>query len=747
MALDIPALLDQLTLEEKAALTSGVDFWHTVPVERLGIPSIMLADGPHGLRKQAEKADHVGIGGSNPATCFVPAVGLGSTWNIELAREMGAALGREGRKESLGVILGPGINIKRSPLCGRNFEYFSEDPHVAGEMGAAVVEGIQSQGVGTSVKHFAANSQETDRLRVSSEVDERTLREIYLPAFERVMRAKPWTVMCSYNKINGVWASQNPWLLTELLRDEWGYEGLVVSDWGAVVDRVAGLPAGLDLEMPGHQERTPAQILEAVRGGAISEAELNTAVRRILELIDKAVPGVDEPLEVDYDAHHEVARRVALEASVLLSNDGVLPLAEGASVAVVGELARTPRYQGAGSSQVIPTQISDALTALTARIPGLTFAPGYDPALDDAASPDLVDEAVRVARDADVTVVFIGLPQRYESEGFDRTHMDLPANQTELLHAVTAAAKKTVVVLSNGSAVLVPWRDSVNALVEGWLGGQAGGEAMAALLTGEVSFSGKLTETLPLRLEDNPSYGSYPGELGTVRYGEGVFVGYRGYDDRHLDVAYPFGHGLTYSRFEYTDVRAEVLAESVTASTEEAVRVSVTVTNVGDVDAAEIVQVYVGDPKARVKRPVRELKAFAKVALAAGKSRELSFVLSGRDLAYWHPMLHQWAVEAGEFVIEVGASSRDIRGAQTIEVRDGDDVAPVLDRQSTYEEWVDDEVGRRLLTEAMDAAGKTMMDVEVIGNFPMARLAAFEDMLLTDPELDALVERYLAERG
>ncbi|GMA19470.1 glycoside hydrolase family 3 C-terminal domain-containing protein [Arsenicicoccus piscis] len=753
--LDTPDLLAQLSLEEKAALTSGLDFWHTVPVDRLGIPSVMVADGPHGLRKQGSQADHVGIGGSNPATCFPPAVGLASSWNRALVRRVGEALGHEGRAEELAVILGPGINIKRSPLCGRNFEYLSEDPLVAGELAVAMVGGIQSQGVGTSVKHYAVNNQETDRLRVNAVVDERTLREIYLPAFERtVKQAKPWTVMASYNKVNGEWVSQDPWLLTEVLRDEWGYEGMTVSDWGAVVDRVKGLAAGLDLEMPGHQDKTPAEVVAAVREGRLDEADLDRAVGRVLDLISRAMTEQAEPAApVDHDTQHAIAKAAALESIVLLRNESrgsttssarpLLPLDPAASerLLVVGELARTPRYQGAGSSQVNPTQVSDALSALQRTVGDrLTFAAGYDVALDEATDHALLDEAVAAAADADVLVVFAGLPSRYESEGYDRTHLDLPPNQRALIDAMADLDKPTVVVLSNGSAVtLAGWHDRVDAVVEGWLLGQAGGEALADVLLGVVNPSGKLTETLPLALEDNPSFGNFPGALGEVRYGEGVFVGYRGYDTRHQAVAYPFGHGLSYTRYDYTNLDVRVIDPDATAETEEAVLVAVTVTNVGDVDGSEIVQLYVGDPQSAVARPVHELRGFSKESLEVGHSHRVRFTLSGRDLSYWHPAERRWFLEPGAFVIEVGASARDIRGTATIEITGGDRATTHLTSASTYEEWHDDPVGGPLLAEHFERHGKTMVEPEVIGNFPLDRLAAFEGMSLSTEQLADLV--------
>src|SRR5215207_4266142 len=639
--LNVASLLGELTLEEKASLCLGSDFWHTAPIRHLGIPAIAVSDGPHGLRKQPDEGDHVGISGSLPATCFPTASAVGSSFDPELARRVGEALGVEARAQGVAVVLGPGINIKRSPLCGRNFEYFSEDPLVSGVLGAAFVEGLQSQGVGASVKHYAANNQETDRLRVSADVDERTLREIYLPGFERVVtQARPWTVMCAYNKVNGVYASENRWLLTELLRDEWGFEGLVVSDWGAVHDRVAALASGLDLEMPPNLGVSDAAIVAAVGSGELDEAVLDRAVARVLQLVDRALSGaVDIGEEAtaqpgfDADGHHALARAVAAECAVLLKNDGdLLPLqpSAGDTVAVIGESARTPRYQGAGSSQVNPTRVDNALDELRAAVPDgvrVVFAPGFGIGTTTAAADELAAEAVALAGRASSVVVFLGLPDADESEGFDRTHLDLPANQTALVARLAVANPNLVVVLANGSAVrLSDWEQYVPAVLECWLSGQAAGGAAADLLIGAANPSGRLAETLPLRLEDNPSYLNFPGEHGDVRYGEGVFVGYRGYDALGLPVSLPFGHGLSYTDFEYADLIAPLTG----ISEDDTLTVAVTcmVTNTGKRPRKEVVQLYVNDPESSVSRPPRELKGFAKTAtLAPGEGQTVTFRL------------------------------------------------------------------------------------------------------------------------
>jgi beta-glucosidase len=753
------SLLAELTLEEKASLCLGSDFWHTAPVDRLGIPAIMVTDGPHGLRKQPDEADHVGISGSVPATCFPTACALGSSWDPQLARRVGAALGREARAQGVAVVLGPGINIKRSPLCGRNFEYLSEDPLISGVLGAAMIEGVQSQGVGTSLKHYAANNQETDRLRVSAEVDERTLRELYLAGFERaVTQARPWTVMCAYNKINGVYASQHAWLLTTILRGEWGFDGLVVSDWGAVHDRVAALVAGLDLEMPPNLGVSDAAIITAVRTGQLDEHVLDTAVARVLRLIDRATASPEPPPEVDPDAHHALARAAATECAVLLKNqDHLLPLrpAAGDTIAVIGEFARTPRYQGAGSSQVNPTRVDVALDELRAGVPDgveVAFAAGYSIDTTDH-DEELAAEAVALAGRAEVVVAFLGLPAADESEGFDRSHMNLPANQTALLSRLADANPNLAVVLANGSVVrLADWEQHAKAVLECWLSGQAAGGAAADLLCGAANPSGRLAETLPLRLEDTPSYLNFPGEAGHVRYGEGIFVGYRGYDALDRQVSYPFGHGLSYTSFEYAD-----LTTNLTGHPEDndlVVKVSCRVTNTGDRRGKEVVQLYVRDPEASVARPVRELKAFAKVDLDPGETTMVDFALTARDLSYWSTSLNDWVLEGGEFELAVGASSRDLRLTTTVDI-----AAPALpvrlDGMATLEEWLADPSGSALLHKAVgtdeDGRPKGILGNEellpVIGNFPISSLAALPGLGFTHDLVHSLVEQVSARDG
>ncbi len=737
-----------LTLEEKASLTSGLDFWHTKPVERAGIPSIMVTDGPHGLRKQAEGGDHLGIGSSVPATCFPPAVALGSSWDVELAQRVGEALGTEAAIEDVGVLLGPGINIKRSPLCGRNFEYFSEDPVVSGSLGAAWVRGVQSQGVGTSLKHFAANNQETDRMRASSDIDPRPLREIYLRGFQRVVEdAQPWTVMCSYNRINGVFASEDPWLLTTVLRDEWGFEGLVVSDWGAVNDRVAGLVAGLDLEMPSSGGRTDAQLVAAVKDGSLDEPALDVAARRVAELVRKVVAGagrVGGPLDVD--AHHALAREAAGRSIVLLKNEGgLLPLRKDAKLAVIGAFAESPRYQGAGSSLINPTRLDVALDEIRALATGdVSYAPGFGLAADAGAeeTTHLRDEAVALASDADAVVLFLGLPARLESEGYDRDDIDLPAEQLALVDAVLAVNPTVVVVLSNGGVVALPFADRVPAILEGWLLGQAGGGATADVLFGEVNPSAKLTETIPLRLSDTPAYLGFPGEFGHVRYGEGLFVGYRWYDARGLDVAFPFGHGLSYTTFAYGEAAASVGASGD-------LEVRLTVTNTGERAGREVVQVYTSLPGSAVQRPVRELKAFASVALEPGESREVVLSVRRADLAYWDVRIDRWLVEGGAYRVDVAASSRDIRSSATVEVA-GDEVRLPLSRESSIAEVLAHPVAGPVVQGALGQLMGGVSGLEgvlpegvsidkMLGSFPIGRASMMGGDAVSPEMIDGLI--------
>ena len=746
-SLDAARAVAELTLEEKASLLDGSDRWHTEPVDRLGIPAIMLADGPHGLRKQTPEAARTDTRGSYPATCFPPAVALSSSWDADLVHRVGTALADEARAAEVAVLLGPGVNMKRSPLCGRNFEYFSEDPYLTGELAASFVEGVQSRGVGTSLKHFAANNQETDRRYVSAEVDERTLREIYLAAFERVVtRARPWTVMCSYNRINGVYSAENRWLLTEVLREEWGFDGLVMSDWDAVNLREAGVRAGLDLEMPTSSGVGRRRVLDAVAAGTLTEADVDLATSRVLGLVDRCLPALAPGQTVDHDAHHRLAREAATRSAVLLKNDGgLLPLAAtGGTVAVVGEFAQTPRYQGAGSSLVVPTHVDDALSALHDAFAGwrdVTFAPGFR---IESETPDagLVAEAVEHARAADVVVVFLGLPPSYESEGYDREHMHLPAAQLTLLDALAEANPDVVVVLSNGSAVLVdPWQDRARALVEGWLLGQAGGGALADLLTGAADPSGRLSETLPLRYHDTPSFGAFPGEHGTVRYGEGLLIGYRWYDTRRLDVAYPFGHGLSYTTFAYTHLTTTVHD----AGADTVVSVSLDVTNTGGRAGRDVVQVYVHDPESTVMRPDQELKGFAPVLLEPGETRTVTLALDARAFSWWHVGLGRWVLEGGAFELRVGRSSRDILLSAVVELT-GERIDEPLSPDVPLSIWLDHPVAGPRLRERMTAGGHyDDHRIRRMRENPVARVARMPGFPVAEEDLGGFARELTAD--
>lgn len=614
----------------------------------------MLTDGPHGLRKQAGAADHVGLNDSLPATCFPTASALAATWNRDLVGEVGQALGEECLQEKVSVLLGPGANIKRSPLCGRNFEYFSEDPYLTGEMAKSFINGVQSQGVGTSLKHFAVNNQETRRMTTDSIVDERALREIYLAGFETAVKeAQPWTVMCAYNRINGTYASDHRTLMRDILKGEWGHQGLVVTDWGAMNECVAALQAGVELEMPGTNSGNDGKIIAAVRSGELDEAVLDRAVERILDLIGKAEPALARDFAYDPSAHHLLARRAAGEGAVLLKNQGgLIPLPANAKIALLGGFAQAPRYQGAGSSLINPSQIENLIEELGQLVgeANLAYAPGYTE--KGAVDETLIQQALAAARQADVVVICAGLTDLDEVEGLDRKHLRLPAGHNALIERVSAEHKRVVVALSNGSPVEMPWAARVPAILEGYLGGQAGAGAMADILTGRVNPSGKLAETFPLKLEDTPAQ-PYPGGPVTVEYRESIYVGYRYYDSAQMEVLFPFGHGLSYTTFAYRDLDLRLSDSAVTATFR--------VKNTGAVSGKETVQLYVHDVHASVFRPDQELKGFAKLQLAPGEEQEICLTLGPRAFAFYDVGSREWAVEAGDFEIRIGASSRDIR--------------------------------------------------------------------------------------
>ena len=655
-------ILKQMTLEEKAAFCSGHDFWHTKSIDRLGVPAVMMCDGPHGLRKQEGEGDHLGINKSIETVCYPTAAALASSFDRDVMKQLGEALGQECQAENVAMLLGPGLNIKRSPLCGRNFEYFSEDPCLAGEMGAAYVQALQSKGIAACAKHFACNNQETLRMSGSSNLDERTLREIYLPAFETVVKkGKTRSLMCAYNAINGTFCSENKMLLTDILRDEWHSGAFVVTDWGAIKDQAKGVAAGLDLEMPGGPNATGEEIVEAVKAGTLAESDLDKAVLRLLNFVNDCIKQRKPDAKIDREACRKLARKLAGECAVLMKNEGnLLPLKEKRAVAFIGEFADKPRYQGAGSSHI---NVPHAVSALETAGNAVLYARGYD-AHSDATDEAMLKEAIEAAKKAEVAVIFAGLPDAFETEGADRDHMRLPDNQNELIKAISQANPHTVVVLHGGSPVEMPWLQDVPALLCVYLGGEQVGAATVDLLYGKVNPSGHLAETWPIRLQDNPSYLNFPGEEGVVTYAEGIFVGYRYYDKKEMPVNFCFGHGLSYTQFEYANLKLD--KDSLTD--QDTLTVSVDVKNIGSVAGKVAVQLYVRDVESAVRRPVRELRAFEKIALQPGEIKTVTFTLDKRAFAYWEPKCHDFFVESGEYVIEIGESSRDIRITQPVQV-------------------------------------------------------------------------------
>ena len=699
--LDVKKLVNELTLEEKASLCSGADFWHTEAIDRLNIPAAMVSDGPHGIRKQENLADHMGVAESIKAIGFPTASAMACSFDRDLLHKVGDALGEECVAEDLAVLLGPGINMKRSPICGRNFEYYSEDPVVAGELGAAIVNGVQEHGVGTSLKHFAANNQEWRRMSISAEIDERTLREIYLAAFETVVKkAQPSTIMCSYNRINGVYSCENDWLLNKVLRDEWGFEGLVMTDWGAMDERVPSLKAGLDLEMPDCHGETDKLIVKAVQSGELEESVLDTAVERILTMVDKyltarkdidpasMVHPLPSSVERGYDvaAHHALARTTAEQSAVLLKNEDILPLQKDKKIAFIGEFAKVPRIQGGGSSHINNTSVESALDAAGDSV---SYAQGFH--IDEETTDEtLLQEAITLAKGSDVAVIFAGLPDSFESEGFDRTHLNMPANQNELIARISEVQPNVVVVLHSGSPIAMPWLDKVAGVLQMYLAGQASGGAAVNLLFGDATPCGKLAETFPLHLEDNPSYLNFPGNREKVCYQEGVFIGYRYYDKKKMDVLFPFGYGLSYTDFTYSNMKVTVNGKNaadvdVIKETGEIV-VSADITNTGNCDGAEIVQLYIKNPVVYEIRPEKELRDFAKVFLKAGETKTVTFTLNARAFSYYETRIHDWYAESGDYEILLASSSRDIRLQDTVSITGSKKIPFVADHITTCED-------------------------------------------------------------
>jgi beta-glucosidase len=747
----VEKLLLQLTLEEKASLCSGRDDWSTQPIERLDIPWIWVADGPHGLRR-APKTNMPGYGDQLPATCFPTASALAATWDTDLIYKVGQALGQECQALDVNVLLGPGVNIKRSVLGGRNFEYFSEDPILSGEMGAAFINGVQSQGVGTSLKHYAANNVETMRMWMNSDVDTRTLHEIYLTPFEiAVKKAQPWTVMACYNRVQGVYGTQSRYLLTDILKNDWGFEGIVISDWFAVVDRVEGVKAGMHIEMPHVSTVNDSLIVEAVKNGNLEEAVLDNLVREILTIVLKAKALEKHDVDQNIAAHHQLAREVAAEAATLLKNENqILPLSKEKykTIAIIGEFAANPRFQGNGSSEVKPTQLDDIL-ALVEKEYGqeyqINYTQGYSLNNDDDFS--MIDDAVKAASNADIALIFVGLPQHYESEGIDRMHINLPPSHNQLISQIAAAQPNSVVVLTNGSAVAMPWAIEVPAILETWLGGQAGAGGTLDVLSGKVNPSGKLAETFPVKLEDTPAFFNFPGEQGEVFYGERFLVGYRHYDKRKIEPLFPFGFGLSYTTFEYQDLKVSLTE----FSDREELSVSLTVKNSGAVKGKEIVQLYITDKESTLQRPEREMKKFAKVALDPGEEKQLVFTLNARDFSYYDGRRGMWIAESGEYKIAVGASSRDIRLTETILLQSTQKVPLAFDEYTFFRAYWNNSQTREFLKELVPnwinglvPEGKTMDEAafhDFLIDHPLIKYPYITNGEITMEQVEALVEK------
>lgn len=745
---DVEQILKEMTLEEKAQMCSGRDFWHTQDIDRLGVPSVMMCDGPNGLRKQKGTGDHLGINESIETVCYPTSSAMAASFDTQLLQEWGELLGEECQAEQVSMLLGPGINMKRSPLCGRNFEYFSEDPYLAGKLAAAYVSGLQSRGVAACIKHFAANNQETRRMSGSSEIEERALHEIYLPAFETAVKeGNARSVMCAYNALNGTFCSENKLLLRDVLRKQFGFNGFVVTDWGASKNRIKGLQAGADLEMPGSTEGKTEPILQAVKSGELKESVLDEAVRNVLNFVRQAVENQEEEASFDRSRAHEKSADFAAECAVLLKNNGILPLNKKQDVAFIGAFAESPRYQGAGSSHI---NVKHPVAALECT-KGLrvSFAKGYDKK-ETQPNEALLQEAVKTAQNADVAVIFAGLPESYEVESCDREHMRLPENQNVLIQAVVQAQKNTVVILHTGAPVELPWQKDVAAVLCMYLGGDNVGKAAAELLFGDKNPSGKLAETWPQHLEDNPSYLNFPGENGKVKYQEGIFIGYRYYDKKKMHVQFPFGYGLSYTSFAYSDLKLD----KTSMTDQEKLTVTCKVKNTGGCFGKEAVQLYVAAPNSGVQRPLRELKGFQKVALMPGEEKEVTFKLGKRAFAYYEEQIHDWYAESGCFNIEIGASSRDIRLSAQVQMQASKPLPVHFTRYSTLGELLNTETGKKFMAEITAKMGigqeKDEKSVSDLGEGADRMMEASYEMplysfhtfgWLSEAEVDALVEK------
>ena len=694
---DVKKLISQMTLKEKAGMCSGADFWHLKGVERLGIPSVMVSDGPHGLRKQEERGDHLGVNDSIKAVCFPAGCATASSFDRALVKKLGETIGEECQAENVSTILGPAMNIKRSPLCGRNFEYYSEDPYLSAEIATAMIEGVQSKNIGTSAKHFLANNQEMRRMTNSSEVDERTLREIYLASFEgAVKNAKPWTVMSSYNRINGTYVGEDPKYLTDILRKEWGFDGYVMSDWGAVNDRVQALKAGLDLEMPPSGVYDEL-IVKAVEDGTLEESVVDEACERILNIIFRYMENRKKETVFDREKDHEIAAEIEAECIVLLKNeDQILPLNGDKKIAFIGKYAESPRYQGGGSSHINSFRVESALEAVKEFVQ-VTYAKGYEDD-KDAVSMELQEEAIRTAREAEAAVIFAGLPDNFESEGYDRNHLRLPNCQNHLIEEILKIQKNVIVVLHNGSPVEMPWKNEVKGIVEAYLGGQAVGKAVVQVLFGKVNPSGRLAETFPVRLEDTPCYLTYGKGRDHADYQEGVFVGYRYYTSKHQEVLFPFGYGLSYTTFAYSDLHLD----KSEMKDDEKLTITVKVKNTGNVFGKEVVQLYVSPVESEAARPLRELKGFEKIALQPGEEKTVTFELGKRAFAYWNEDIHDWYVPDGGYQIQIGKHAEEILLGETVTVHSTTVLPKVYTMNTCFGELLQDEHARTVTKPFLD---------------------------------------------
>jgi len=747
----IDGLISELTIEEKASLVSGRDDWSTQPIERLNIPWIWLSDGPHGLRR-APATNKAGYGDQHPATCYPTASALAATWDVDLIYQVGQHIGDEAQALGVNVLLGPGVNIKRSVLGGRNFEYFTEDPILSGEMGAAFINGVQSRGVGTSLKHFAANNVETMRMYNNSDVDTRTLNEIYLRPFEiAVKKAQPWTVMACYNRVQGVYGTQNPYLLTKVLKEQWGFEGIVISDWFAIVDRVEALKSGMHIEMPHVSAVNDEIVLDALKTGKIDVKIVDDLIREILTVVFKAKSLQKENATFNEKEHHAFARNVESQAVTLLKNNNdILPITKKKykKIAIIGEFATNPRFQGNGSSEVKPTQLDNVLEIIKAEYGQdvtITYAQGYK--LTDDNDLSLIAEAKKVASQADIALIFAGLPLSYESEGIDRKHINMPASHNQLISEIAGSQKNTVVILTNGSAIAMPWANKVSGILEAWLGGQAGAGGVVDVLFGKVNPSGKLAETFPMRLEDTPSYFNFPGEQGNVLYGERFFVGYRYYDIKKIEPLFPFGFGLSYTTFEYSDLK---LSAKETTD-EKGLTVTVTVKNTGKVKGKEIVQLYVSDTKSTLQRPEKELKKFAKVELEPGQQKTLTFTLDSRDFSYYDAKREMWIAESGEFTISAAASSRDIRLSEKVNLKSTQNVPLAFDEYTFILEYWENPLTHELIKKLVPnwiswftGEGKNLDEATIPGFFlehPIIKLPYISHGEITHQQVKELVEK------